>query len=189
MSRQRWNGWHGCDDRRKGVGYPAPFLAALLASACVLWSCGGEARLVSPTFPAASPQSTPAMVATPGPATPVPGPAVAPIVWATAVDAATQAPSAPVTSFADGALTIYACALVNNLGQGTAVEASWTYNGTSLDAFGTQLVLPDDVPQRWLAFHIARDPNVPWPAGTYAISIAVNGNVLQSATVEITATG
>jgi hypothetical protein len=108
------------------------------------------------------------------------------VVWATSVDATTQAPSAIVTSFGPDAITIYACVPVNNLVRGTNIEASWTYNGTSLDAFATQLTLPDDVPRRWIAFHMSRDSNGTWPAGTYAISIAINGDVLQSASVEMT---
>ncbi len=94
-----------------------------------------------------------------------------------------------MTSFGADALTIYACVSVNNLGKGTAIEATWSYNRTSLDAFATQLLLPDDVSQRWIAFHISRDPNVLWPPGTYAISIAVNGSEMQTATVEVTPAG
>jgi hypothetical protein len=111
------------------------------------------------------------------------------VVWTTSIDATTQEPSVTMTSIPSDALTIYASAPVNNLGSGTKIEATWTYNGTSLDAFATQLIMPDDVPRRWITFHISRDPNVSWPAGTYAISIAVNGDVLQSASVEVTAAG
>jgi hypothetical protein len=162
-------------------------LAAFLFSACLLTGCGGEARLVSPTIEVAPQQATPASSQIP--ATPVPRPSIEPVVWATSVDATTQSPSETVTSFAADTLTIYACVPVNHLGDGTKIEASWTYNGTSLDAFATQLILPDDAPRRWIAFHISRDPNVSWPAGTYAISIAINGDVFQSASVEIAAAG
>ena len=160
-------------------------LVALLFSACLLTGCSGEARLVSPTIEEAPQQARPA--SSPAPATPAPGPSIEPVVWTTSVNAATQAPSETVTSFPSDTLTIYACVPVNNLGRGTKIEAAWTYNGTPLDAFATQLVLPDDVPRRWIAFHMSRDQNVSWPAGTYAISIAINGEVLQKASVEITA--
>src|SRR4051794_15822634 len=168
-----------------GGRYPMRHLAALLFSTCLLTGCGGEARLVSPSVEMAPKLATPASTSVP--ATPIAEPEIEPVVWTTSVDAATQAPSETVTSFGADALTIYACVPVNNLAKGTNIEAAWAYNGTSLDAFATQLVLPDDVPARWIAFHIGRDPNVSWPAGTYAISIAINGDVLQSASIEVTA--
>lgn len=170
-----------------GSRHYALLLAALLFGIALLTGCGGEARLVSPTLEVTPQQASPA--ATPASATPVPGGSIEPVVWATSVDATTEAPLETVTSFGADALTIYACVIVKNQGKGTGIDATWTYNGTSLEAFATQLVLPDDVPQRWIAFHISRDPNVSWPAGTYAISIAVNGDVLQSASIEIVSTG
>jgi hypothetical protein len=159
---------------------------ALVLSTCLLAGCGGEARLMSPTVEVASRQATPATVASPSPATPPPGPSIQPIVWAVSVDPTTQEPSEKTPTFGADALSLYGCVSVNNLGEGSVVEATWTYNGTSLDAFATQVILPDDVSTRWIAFHISRDPNIPWPPGTYAISIALNGTVLQSASVEVT---
>jgi hypothetical protein len=181
-------GGHSGSPRQRGKQLML-ILAALAASTCLLTSCGGEARLVSPTVAVTPQQATPATSATPAQSTPVSASPVEPVVWATSVDTSTQAPSATVSSFTADASTIYACVSVNNLDVGAVIEGSWTYNGTSLDALATKLVLPDDVPRRWLAFHITRNADTLWPPGTYAIAIAVNGDVLQSASIEVTAAG
>jgi hypothetical protein len=92
-----------------------------------------------------------------------------------------------VTTFQPDAKDLYACVRGNYLLQGAVVEATWSYNNTSLDAFATRVTIPDTTPQRWIAFHITRDPNVSWPAGSYAVAVAVNGTVLQRASIEVAA--
>jgi hypothetical protein len=132
--------------------------------------------------------ATPPHAATPVQARVVREPSIDPVVWATSVDPASLAPAKAVTTLTSDALNIYACLSAINLAKGTIVDASWSYNNTSLDAFSTRLTLPDSAPQRWVTFHITRDPNVPWPPGTYAISVAVDGKVIQEASIEVTST-
>jgi len=193
MPNQFWTRQRRSGPLCNGEKQLMPFLVALVLSACLLSSCGGEARLVSPlvegarTKPTPGEAATPATVATPTRSTPVPTTSIEPVVWASAVDASTQAPTQTMQSFPSDIPSMYACVSVNGLHQGVIVEGSWTYNGTSLDSLTTELILPDDVPRRWLAFHISRDRDESWPLGTYAISIAVDGQVVQTASVEVTA--
>lgn len=100
----------------------------------------------------------------------------------------TQAPLQTEASYTSDAPTIYACLFAKNLPAGTVVEASWTYNNTSLDAFSTRLALPDAASQRWIAFHITRDPNVLWPTGTYALAVTIDGKTIKQASVEVVPT-
>jgi hypothetical protein len=187
MSKEHSANWRKSARPPRGGTRGFISLAPLFAIMLMLSSCGGEARLVPPTAKVPSTLPAPSGAGTPVPATAMPAPAIDAIVWAASVDPATQAPSQRVTSFSTDAPGIYACFSATNLNAGAVVEASWTYNKTSLDAFTTRLVLPDAAPQRWIAVHLTRDPNVPWPAGTYAVTVSVNGKTAQQAAVEVAA--
>jgi len=152
----------------------------------MLVSCGGELRLAAPAGP--SPQ---VMTETTGAAraTPV-GPAVAtrfgPIVWATAIDEATDAPIGPVSTYRADAPRIIAALQAFGLSGGSVLEATWEYNNTSLDAFSTRLVPADSTAESWISFYLDRSPDVPWPVGTYEVTVSLNGATLQQASIEIT---
>jgi hypothetical protein len=149
-------------------------------------SCGGELRLVPPAGPSLQ-VTTEAPVA--AQATPV-GTAVAtrfgPIVWATAVDQATDAPIAPVSTYPADAPRIIAALQAFGLSAGSVVEATWEYNNTSLDAFSTRLVPADSTAESWISFYLDRRPDVPWPVGTYEVTVSLNGATVQQASIEIT---
>ena len=72
------------------------------------------------------------------------------------------------------------------LSAGSVVEASWEYNNTSLDAFSTRLVPPSSTAERWISFLIERNPDVPWPVGTYEVSVSLNGTSVQQSSIEVT---
>lgn len=129
---------------------------------------------VAPTGVAATPVSTP--VAT----------RVGPIVWSTTVDPATGAPIQPVTSYRPDALQIIAVMQTSVLAAGSTFEATWEYNNTSLDAFTTRLVPAASAAESWISFHIARSPDVPWPAGTYQVTVSLNGATVQQGSIEVT---
>jgi hypothetical protein len=108
------------------------------------------------------------------------------IIWTAAIDPATNSPTEPVSSYLADAPQIIAVATVRSLPAGSQLEATWEYNNTSLDAFTTQLVPTDAVEESWVAFHIDRDPNVLWPAGTYEVTVSLEGTAIQHGAVEVT---
>jgi hypothetical protein len=160
--------------------------AASVALVCgMLAGCGGELRLVPTAGP--SPQVVSEAPAAPG-ATPV-STAVAtrfgPIVWATATDPATSAPIDPVLSYPPHAPRIIAVMQTFAIPPGSVIEATWEYNDTSLDAFFTRLVPASSTAESWISFHIERDPDVPWPVGTYEVSVSLNGALAHQASIEV----
>ena len=161
--------------------------AACLALLCTLLvSCGGELRLVPPTGPSPqvifeAPAGTGATPASADVAT-----HFGQIVWATAIDPATSGPIEPVTSYRPDAPRIVAVLPTFALPAGSLVEATWEYNNTSLDAFSTRLVPASSTPESWISFSIERSPDVPWPAGTYEVTVSFNGTTVQQASIEVT---
>jgi hypothetical protein len=107
------------------------------------------------------------------------------IVWATAIDPATSAPGEPVTSYPPDAPRIIAVLEAFALSAGSLVEATWEYNSTSLDAFSTRLVADSSTAERWISFSIERSPDVPWPVGTYEVTVSLNGTTVQQASIEV----
>ena len=189
MSRIRlWRRLVDCRARRPVVRTTArrSLGAACLALVCaILAGCGGELRLVPPAGP--SPETMSEAPAGAG-ATPVSTTAATrfgPIVWATAIDPATSAPIEPVPSYPPGAPRIIAVMQTFALSAGSVIEATWEYNNTSLDAFSTRLVPPSSTAESWISFHIERNPDVPWPEGTYEVSVSLNGTTVQHAAIEV----
>jgi hypothetical protein len=161
--------------------------AACVALACaILVNCGGELRLVPPAGPSpqvmykapANPQATPVST--------VVAARVSPIVWATAIDPASGKPIETVTSYRPDAPQIIAVMHTSGLPAGSAVEATWEYNDTSLDAFSTRLVPAASSAESWISFHIERSLDVPWPVGTYQVTVSLNGTTVEQAAVEVT---
>jgi hypothetical protein len=107
------------------------------------------------------------------------------IVWATSTDPASNMPIDAVASYRPDAPRIIAAVRTRVLSAGSTVEATWEYNDTSLDAFTTRLTPSSSGAERWISFHIARDPEVPWPVGTYELTIALDGAIVRQAAVEV----
>ena len=160
--------------------------ACIVLSCGVLISCGGEPRLVPPAnpSPAVIPGSTAVAAATP--VSDAMEPQIGNIVWATSTDPASNAPIAAVSSFRPDAPRIIAAVQTRSLSVGSSIEATWEYNDTSLDSFTTQVTPSGSGAEHWISFHIARDPDVPWPVGRYEVAISLDGAVVQQAAVEVT---
>ena len=153
---------------------------------CRLIGCGGEPRLVPPANP--SPEVVPTSPASAA-ATPVSAmmeSQIGDIVWATSTDPASNMPVDTVTSYRPDAPRIIAAVRTRGLSAGSTVEATWEYNNTSLDAFTTRLTPSASGAEQWISFHIARDPEVPWPVGTYELTITLDGAIVRQAAVEVT---
>ena len=160
--------------------------AACIALACaVLISCGGEPRLVLPVNPSPQvvPTSTAGVAATPMSA--VMESQIGDIVWTAATDPASNEPTDAVASYRPDAPRIIAAVRTRALSAGSIIEATWEYNDTSLDAFTTRLTPSASGAEQWISFHIARDPEVPWPVGTYEVAIALDGAIVRQAAVEV----
>ena len=110
---------------------------------------------------------------------------IGPIVWATETDPVTHAPIDLVSSYRPDAPRIVAAVQTQELAAGSVVEATWEYNDTALDAFTTRLVPTESGAERWLSFHIARDPEVPWPVGTYEVTVSLGGTPMQQSAVDV----
>lgn len=151
----------------------------------LLTACGGSPTMVAPvtsTPPIATvPRET---LATPG-STPIPQPAgLGEIRWSG--EAMTPAtPVAGVTQLTSDVPRIVAYVPAYALPAGTQVSAAWSYNDTSLDAFATTLTIDQQQPEQWLTFQLSRNAETPWPSGVYEITISQNGQVAQSASIEV----
>ncbi len=168
--------WRGRLSRGKLL-FPAILLVTSLAG------CGGDSAEATVT-PAASPIAT-HVPATP---TPVPPAEVGEVVWATGVISGTNAPDGIVDSFETSALALYAVCRVTNLRASSVLSASWTYNDVSLEAVTTGTVPGSAFSAGYVQFHLKRDGNVAWPDGAYAIVVSLDGNVVQTAQIEVRST-
>ncbi len=161
-------------------------VAVVAISCALLVSCGGEPQLVPPASLTPVPTFEIPVVPLATPARADILPQVGDIVWAAAIDPVTSAPTDPVSSYLPEAPQIIAAAPAHSLPAGSRVKATWEYNDTSLDAFATELVPTDTIEETWVAFHLDRDPNVPWPVGVYEVTVSLEGTVIQRAAVEVT---
>jgi len=110
------------------------------------------------------------------------------VVWATAVDDETRAPLDQVTSFVANAPTIYATVAVEHIAAGTTVQAQWSYNRTRLETLDQVIVAERSDSEVWLEFHLSLSEGETWPAGTYELSLAVNGEPAVRSNVEVSTT-
>lgn len=174
--RAPWRGNRSAIPSHGSLALLAPLILLILASC---GAPGAPAELIAP-----SPVSTRAATPAPHPvATPVPG--IGPIQWTSATDPETSAPVDTVTHYVTDAPRIIAASEAIALRAGSVVEARWEYNNTSLDSLTTRLQITADVHQQWLAFTLRRDPDVLWPAGTYRITISLDGVQVQQAAVDV----
>ena len=157
----------------------------LLAICGLLVSCGGEAQLaVTPTQIAvatATHAATPRPVETPT----VTPPTIGPVVWTTSVDAMTGAPLDSVSTYSPDAPQIIAVIRASSLPAGSTINADWTYNNTSLDAFATRMTLDRPSPEQWIVFRMERTSESMWPVGAYAIAISLNGARVVSSSIDV----
>lgn len=152
----------------------------------LLTACGGGPTMVAPAT-SAPPTGTP-LPATPtvtAPATPLPHAAgLGDIQWSDKpMTAATPVPG--VTQLTSDVPFIVANVPAYALQPGSQVSAAWTYNNTSLDAFSTTLTIDTPQAEEWLTFQLSRNTDTAWPTGTYEITISLNGQVAQSAALEV----
>lgn len=109
------------------------------------------------------------------------------VVWTTAVDPA-GLPATPVPGFAPDAAAIYAVLPVVRIDARSTISATWTYNGTSLDALGSSVTVNEAREGGWIEFHLNRTGAELWPDGTYEITVSANGRVVQTGEVRIETT-
>ncbi len=157
----------------------------LIAVGCALLiGCDGPQLAAPGDASAPSETGTPVVSTAPAPeASPVSS--LGEIVWASSADPETNAPQETVTTYAPEAPRISAFVLTTALPAGSAIEADWEYNDTSLDAFASQIVVPASTGQTWISFHIDRGESEPWPAGIYEVTISLNGKTTREAAIEV----
>jgi hypothetical protein len=158
---------------------------ALLVSTMLvatLAACGGDnPREVE--APDASPSAT---LPSPTPTVPPPA-AIGEIVWAKGTDPNTNAPVDPVDFYLVSDRAIYAVARVTDLRPDSVISAAWSYNGASLDSETTGLIPGSVYRVGYVQFHLERGGSIEWPDGTYAVTISLDGQAVQSAQIEVRA--
>lgn len=172
-------------------GRRLPLLVIVLTSASLAGCSAGNADRGTPTATATTPLTAPATSPSPSTGAGVAASPVATrlqvgsIVWATAVDPATKAPTEPVDAFPDTAPILYAAVPVQQLTPGVVLTAQWSYNDTPLTALTSAVVAERAAAETWVAFHLERVGDVAWPAGDYQIVVLVNGQPARTAQVEV----
>jgi hypothetical protein len=156
--------------RRRCVRMTLPLLCILL-----LIGCGRAGSTPVAITPAAIVPLEPTL-ATPLPATPaVQEPRFSEIVWTTEWSGAPGEEPVSVAELRTDSPAIIALVRGRMLPNGAQVNAAWTYNDTSLDAFATQTTTSGASDDVWLAFRLDRTPDLLWPAGTYQVTLTFDG--------------
>jgi len=183
-------------DRRRS-GAHAGWWVVLLVAGLIAGSTGGAHAATPTPTSAATRARVPAAGASPvaSPGTPQPAPAVlGQVIWATAIDPSTKEPRQRVTAFPATAQTIYATLPVISIKRGTTLSASWSYNNTALPGLASSVTATADAENVWVEFHLTLKPGVPatpplkpgtWPAGTYQITVSINGKIARTAQVMV----
>lgn len=107
------------------------------------------------------------------------------VVWATAVEAGSNAPASPVTTMPEETGTIYAVVPVSALAKGARLAATWTYNGTPIDGMQGQVVGDGRGGHAWAEFHLSRGTLPKWPSGTYQVTVSLDGQTVQKASIDV----
>lgn len=116
-------------------------------------------------------------------------PVVGDVVWASAIDPATNAPRERVDRFSADVARLYAVVDVAGLPIGAVVRGAWTYNGVAMGELDAEVAITAPTAQpTWIEFHLERTDDR-WPEGTYEIAIGVDGEVLRTASVEVSGAG
>lgn len=185
----------GCGDG--GEDDPTPILSAPTTTPVVPSSASPQPATPAPVTTAASPSPTgptaPSVPAVPTPGATLPanqgftsGAAeIGPIVWATAIDPVTFAPTVPVVEVDSLAPAIYAVVPVRRIEPGTTVSATWAYNDTPIPTTSPAVTVIERREGVWLAFDLSRGTAEPWPDGTLAVTIAIDGQPVSGAEILI----
>lgn len=145
-------------------------LVACLTVLTVLVACGGGNG---------SSQSSPteaSSTATPGP-TPTPvAVTLGEVVWTTAVNEQTGAPTDSLTTLPNSAPRVYAAVQAELLPAGVPVQAHWTIDGDVLPELEPAAVVAEaDRAAAWISWSLTWNADEPWPIGTLGIVIEVKG--------------
>ena len=122
------------------------------------------------------------------------GATVGPVVFTTSVDPATQAPGKAVTDVPTTTSDIYAVLPLESVEPGAVIAATWSYNGTPITSLSSSITASSGGSNTWVAFQLQRvDTGTPqsrggmsWPDGTYQVTVTVNGQTAQQATLTVT---
>ena len=171
-------------------------LAVLVSTSLLLASCGGPG-------PPADPFPTPAATRTRLPWSDQPTAVTSPvaaaspgqqgaspfrsgeIVWSLETDAATSAPLVTAESIPAGAPKITAALSIPQGPTPRQVAAVWQYNNTALPAFDATAAVPAGSGSVWIDFSIAMPPGNTWPAGTYEVTISIDGTPAATSVVDV----
>ena len=166
-------------------------LVAALIGSLLLAACGGDGEPQEPGAVGTAVSGQAGAGASAPPSSPEP-PFIGEIVWATSLQPETGEPVERATRIEPNASTIYAAVQVAHLPPGAELTASWTYNDEPLEAVQGERSIATPVwssEPAWVEFHLSRDGDQPWPEGTYAITIGLNGQAIRSGTIEVGAGG
>lgn len=154
----------------------------------LLAGCGRSGSTPVAVTPAATVPAT-TITETPPPATPsAQGPQFSEIVWTSDwSDRPGEEPLA-VTQLRPDSPAIIALTRARMLPDGARIDATWTYNDTSLDSFTTGTTSDNSSNDVWLAFRLDRDPEQLWPAGTYEIVLTLDGAEVERSAIQIAQT-
>jgi len=155
--------------------------SASIGFVVMLGACGGSGAQ-SPTATVGPTDTATAITFTP---TPVPAATVGKIAWTSSVDPITAAPGQHAKQFGRDAQGIYAVVNVTNLPAGAVLAAIWTYNGESLTLNASSVIPSTMFGEGYVQFHLQRDQGTLWPAGTFAITISLDGKTVQTASVDV----
>lgn len=166
--------------RRTRIEHRARWCVLLAVIGFGLNACGGDDE------PPATPTAAPVLVtATLAVFIPTGSASIGEIVWALRVDPATKEPIEVVDRFADTAETIFAAAPVANLGPGVVLRVEWSYNKTSLNGLGSDIVDSRGLADGWVEFHLSKPSDSTWPAGRYEVTLYVDGAPIRSGGVDV----
>lgn len=175
--------------RQRPAGPPDPpsrpragVLWATVLAAFLLVACGGGEAPSGPATPLpASPSS-----GEPAPIAPPERPIFSgPVTWAADVDPATGGPANPVASLPADAPRLVAAVRIREGRAPGRIAASWAYNATAMPAFDATLDVPAGDGLAWAAFTLEMPGGEAWPAGTYEITLSLDGEQPVTGRIEV----
>ena len=110
---------------------------------------------------------------------------IGPVIWTTGVDPTTKAPTTEVRSFTTETRAMYATAQIRRVQKGTVIAAAWSYNGTQIKELGRSMTPANGQRNVWIEFHLDLGDGRSWPAGTYAITLTIDGRVAERGAVVV----
>ncbi|MGD9713946.1 MAG: hypothetical protein AB7V46_18095 [Thermomicrobiales bacterium] len=162
--------------------------ARILLTLLMVAVCTGCGRSGSPleTGTTIVTPTVPSFQATALPATPAPRePRFSEIVWTNEWSGQPGEEPVALPELLPDSPVIVALTRARALPPEAQVEATWTYNDTTLDAFSTGVVNSGAHEDVWLAFRLTRDPETVWPAGTYEVTLLLNGVEVTKSAIQV----